>query len=186
MGESGQRRGAASIRIAIVSLLVAAMAIGSVLMLSGMKWGRWSPMSIAETTDLVPGKHHVYVGPVGEGYWGPTSRLADARFGMELVEPNGYLQKLTADPATAVYLEIGGLSRSDGVAVRPRQELRETWYRPVLFGVALGQWSSSTADTQKFANSRWRAEKVGPLWWFGVSAVSMPSDIGLYDRSSFR
>jgi 4-amino-4-deoxy-L-arabinose transferase-like glycosyltransferase len=185
MGAFARRHSAVGIRVAIVSLLVTAMTLASVLMLGGMKWGRWSPMSIAETTDLVPGIHHVYVGPVADGYWGPTPRLADARFGMEVTEPSGYLEKLAADPAAAVYLEIGGLSRSDGVAVRPRQEVQETWYRPVLFGVALGQWSSLTADTQKFANGRWRAEKVGPLWRFGISAVQMPSEIAVYDRSSF-
>lgn len=168
----------ATARLAVAACLIAAMLVGAVVMMSGQKWGRWSPVTLAPPSV----GEHVLAGSDAEGILGPALDLSNAP------PPTiGLVQYLAALPpagASACLLDIG-IVEPDGRLYPAEEVLLDEWTRPVVFGYAIGQRAANSVP-QDFSNAHWTAETVGPGWWIGRVTVREPSGFYIYDHASFR
>jgi hypothetical protein len=74
------------------------------------------------------------------------------------------------------------LYTSEGARVPARENLKETWVRPVIFGYAIGQRWELPTGTQIFSNMPWTAEKIGPAWRFGFHSIPAETPYSIYSR----
>ena len=141
---------------AVVTVVFVGMALSSALMLSGNKWGQWSPVTLQPLAAQSPGKTSVIV---AAGLW--DNSLGPA---MELYLPEGAARREGAE-VKAWGDKVIFIGPADGRDPQARQMV-QTRVRPVLFGRALWQ---DPPNVNFFENGRWVAEKVGPLWQFGLA-----------------
>lgn len=177
------------IRPALMTVLILTMSFSSAVMLSGKKWGYWSPFAYTRTPD--PGYRSVDISylPDLKGFFGPG--MTRVQSGQAVEVPVGeYLTAPDQDGVQHFFLARTAFDQSkDGAPVPPVEPVTEEHVRPVAFGYAIGQDrlgdSQHLHSTQTFRNQRWIAERVGPIWHFGVHTSPIESGLFLYDKSSF-
>ena len=165
-----------------LALLLVSMAMGTVLMMAGHKWGRWSPMSL-QAPARPPGEWSLAVGNGVGDLFGPTMNLVDPRFVVKQQSDGDYRAEAlkSGKPGDASLL----LSLVPPPGARPRQILEATWLRPVLFGYAIALAPEDRVLMNEFRGAAWSSEQVGPIWSFGLQSTQVPSGYFLYDHTSF-
>jgi hypothetical protein len=176
-------------RSVLLAILVAAMVLGSVLMLGGKKWGRWSPMSYDRRPDAGYSRVHVYYDSSIAGVYGPTLGLMPAKLSPTSTTVGAFIASPQAPGVENLLVSTMYVSPAGQV---PRhQSIPETWFRPVLFGWAVGEMFPEDSRArhlvmaQVFTNGPWTVQRVGPWWSFGIHASSIDSGLYLFDRASF-
>jgi hypothetical protein len=172
---------APALRIAGVSILIASMAFGSVMMMSGQKWGRWSPTDLRLEPDPGFSRVHLFYDPSMDGLFSSLEFAVDPQLSPTRVTAEEFVKEPIKPGIENLYLSPY-IRTSSGTRVPSREDLTETWVRPVLFGFAVGQTRDATSRTQVFANSPWTAEPVGPWWQFGIQSVPYPTDYSIYSH----
>jgi len=139
----------------LATVVLVGMALSSALMLSGNKWGQWSPVVLQGIAAQSPGSTSVVV---AAGLW--DNSLGPA---MQLYLPKDTVIREGGKviPGAKQTIFIGPADGHDPEA----RQLAQTRVRPVIFGCALWQ---DPANVNFFQNGRWVAEKVGPMWRFGI------------------
>ena len=162
---SGPARAA---QTAVLVMLLAAMSLCAVMLMSGQKWGAWSPQQ------LVP-----LVARGGVAVTMPES-LWDNTYGpaAEIYLPHGTALRGATPPPPGTHTLLS-LQAPD--PAQPPALLMQTSVRPVLFGFELSQ---TPPRTHFFRNGPWNVERVGPLWRFGLDERQVPSRWALYDVSN--
>lgn len=180
---SGLERLAKPVRTVLLGVLLTAMVLGSVLMMTGHKWGRWSLMSL-EPPSASAARTVLFVEPDVQGFVGPTVNLVDPRFEVQILSAPDFASRAT-DTADTSLLLSGELVNGDNAPLKPSQVLYDTRLRPVFFGFAIALLPPDLTSSQFFGELSWSAEKVGPFWDFGLRSAQVPSGLYLYDRGSF-
>ena len=155
---------------ALLVVLLAAMCFSSVMMLSGQKWGAWSPQQLLPLV-LRADSHTAVTIPtqLWENTYGPAA---------ELYLPAGTVVQGDATPPAGTQKLISLQAPEPGQ--QQQAFVVQTSVRPVLFGVEFHQ---TPPKTHFFQNGPWIAEKVGPLWQFGLVARQVPGNWVLVDVS---
>lgn len=173
---------APGVRAVAIAVLVAAMAFGSVMTMSGQKWGRWSPMDFQPTADAGYQRVRLAYEPDLDGLYYSIEGAVDKKHAAT-PRPLSDFMKLRDTPGTEdLYLSEHLVDRSGG-RVPAREVLSETWVRPVFFGLAVGQHPQTAHGPQVFTNAPWSVAKVGPVWRFGVDSVRTSTNCSVYAKS---
>lgn len=175
------------VRTVAIAVLVASMALGAVLLMSGQKWGRFSPMLSADAFGNGSGTVRLYVVDDVQGVFGSTPALSDPSLNVTFVPLATAIQQVRADaPGERRLMLCEPLQGPDGTPLASAMVATDHPWRLVLFGVAIGQWPPTLSDAQLFRNAPWTFERVGPPWRFGSVEGETPSGFVLYDAASFR
>jgi hypothetical protein len=181
MGPFERQHPAPRVRIIGVSALLVLMAFGSVMMLSGQKWGRWSPAQLKLSPQPGASRVHLYYEPRLDGYFCSLARSIDSSLSATSMAPDVFVE-LPATPGVEDLYLASPLYTPEGARVPVRENLTETWVRPVIFGYAIGQRWEAPSGTQIFSNMPWTAEKVGPAWRFGFHSIPAETPYSIYAR----
>jgi hypothetical protein len=181
MGAFDREYPAQTVRIVGVSVLLVAMAFGSIMMLSGQKWGRWSPTELKLTPGPGFARVHLYYEPRLDNYFWALPRFTDPSLSATSTAPDAFVELPKTPGVEDLYL-ASPLYTPEGARVPARESLTETWVRPVIFGYAIGQRWETPSGTQIFSNMPWTAEKIGPLLRFGFYAIPAETPYAIYAR----
>ncbi len=166
-------------RIAVVSVLLAAMTLGSVVTMTGQKWGRWSPMELQIRPDPGYQSVHLYYNSWLDGMYSSLKWAVNPQYSPTLATAEQF-NAAPAEPGVEKLYLVPRLFGPNGQRLPAREDLTESRVRIVLFGFAIGQrWDFSTR-TQVFTNEPWTAEKVGAPWQFGMQSMRVVKDYSLY------
>jgi len=178
------------VRVTLVGGLVAVMLFASLVMLGDKKWGRWSPLTFEPAPDAGFSAVHLYYNSGEQNFFGPTIGLMPLRLSPTPATLAGFLNAPDAAGVENLFLaEIA--STKSGATLAPLRPITDTWFRPVLFGYAVGETVPQNPqnlrlpDSQYFTNAPWTVEWVGPWWRLGMQATSVESGLYLYNKASF-
>lgn len=166
-------------RSVIGIVVAAAMVLGTLVMMSGQKFGRWSPAELPADLKTASVGTRLYETDAAGGFFDPLVQLYAGAYSPTVL-PGQQIQPTAQGPA--LVLTSVQILRSPGEPVQPYLALDDTWTRPVLFGWAIGQ---RPASPWFFANGPWTLQQVGPPWQFSSVAEQIPSGFYLYDPSTF-
>jgi 4-amino-4-deoxy-L-arabinose transferase-like glycosyltransferase len=178
MGPLVDGSGTRIVRWGLLAMLFAAMCLASLMMLSGQKWGYWSPMSLGNATT---GRPYVVESNVS-AFFGPGFRSVGTSGTAEVVDLHDYVATAHAGAPDLISFE---LSDETGAHPTPKVVLADTFVTPILFGYAVRQerWQS-LEPVQGFTNSPWEFTRVGAPWEFGQLLRPWPSQVLRYDAST--
>lgn len=174
-----------SVRIGtgLISLLLTAMLVGSLLTLSGHKWGRWSPLALSGEPAISSPVAQLYIDPGVTGFLGPFEGLLGLKNRPVILDMEQYMRQPPTSGDNSVIL-VSGPPQDYPISIPYRYRSVDVRCRPVMFGYAVGQWPATPSATQIFRNAPWTAERVGPLWRFGFIQDRLPGKWAIFDRST--
>jgi 4-amino-4-deoxy-L-arabinose transferase-like glycosyltransferase len=158
--------GREGVRASVSAGLLIPLALAAAVMMSGHKWGHWSPR---ELVPQLTGKNSGTVLDMQQSIW-------DASYGpvAQVYLPKGtYIREGSPLPAGTKRVL---LLRVAGPDTPFDSMLRFKWNRICVFGYAIGQWPP---NFNFFENKKWQIERVGPLWKFGVVTDYARIDLAL-------
>jgi hypothetical protein len=173
-----------TLRAVATTMVIVSMLFGTVVMMAGHKWGRWSPLTVGNQSGIIKGAPRLFVDPPVTQFLGPFVGLIDPSLKPKSLDMNLFLQ-MSHDDVNSLIL-TSGPDKDYPFQIPAVHVYRDTRYRPVLFGYAIGQWHDVPQNTYMFANAAWTAEKVGRLWRFGDVTDSVATKWTLYDRKTLR
>ncbi len=154
---------------ALTAVLLVTLGFSAVLMLQGVKWGQWSPKRLEP----------VFANPDEGVVLQVDKALYDNTYGpaIQFYLPREAIREGDPIPAGAKVLATLRIDRQrTGGPMFTMHSIR-----PVLFGYQVWQ---TPPLLNYFANGSWHAQRVGPLWWFGMTDTEVPLPYVLVDDSA--
>lgn len=158
----------------IVVALVLALGLSATMTLAAKKWGHWTPARVADDVralDADPAHTTVHVdgGVLSNDFAGGF-----ARYSTEVTTvPEPLPQGTTLREGDRHVLFTACSLDARPVAVAVLQQ-----HRPVVLGYAL--YSNVGSELHTFMTQRWKAERVGPVWRFGIDVRDMVHPAWVY------
>lgn len=154
---------------ALTAGLLVVLGFSAMLMLQGVKWGQWSPKQLEP----------VFANPGQRVALRVDKALYDNAYGpaIQFYLPAEAIREGTpVPPATEVLATLRIDKQRTGGPMFTMRSIR-----PVLFGYQVWQ---TPPLLNYFANGSWHAQKVGPIWRFGVTDTEVSLPYVLIDDSA--
>lgn len=178
-----QSRLFACIVTGVMALLLPAMILGSLLTLSGQKWGRWSPLMLSGEAAVSAGAAQLFIDPGVTAFLGPFDNLVGMKTRPIILDMEQYMRQPAPKVDNSMIL-VSGPPDDYPIAIPYLYKSVDRRYRPVLFGYAIGQWPKTPSRTQIFRNAPWKMERVAPIWRFGGVEDKVPGNWVVFDRKA--